>query len=620
MKFKLFLFLAILSSISLFTFSQTNLYFPQIAVGGGYTTNFIITNTGDTDADVTINFFQSGFAPWSVKIENTSLTSLSFTVESKSMIFFQATSDSTNIDVGFAILTSENDYINGTATYLLEDESGNLITEVSVPAMGVSTEYTLPLLHSTEDQLNTAISIVNISDLEGSLSISCYDEDGYVLNSLSTPIDLMSGEHFPRYITDDSLFPDLTDSEGAITLHLKNVEGTPLPFTCMGLIQDGDKFAGFMPSKYCHDTSNKKATYTYYFPQIADGGGYTTSIVIINTSKEVLNFTIDFFDESGNPWQLDLEDFGSFTSISEELGPGESEYLSTSNTSPNIKAGYATITVNNPNVLLTGAYEYTDEEDNLLSVVSIPASPANKTFYLPIIYMPDKNLKSALSILNTSDMTIDVSLSFSISSSGLYYSNIIQLSPHEKYVRYVSDIFNLQNDVRELLTVACSTEGANISVMGLIDDRGMLSNFPVEVEQIRNINDFNEIEPNNNLQQAMEVVPPAKVNGSTSANEDGDISVEVGSYTDDIEDIYKFNTDGGIFNIYLRSSSSSVDLDLYIYDGNDVIAYSNTPDYSNEEIKNLYLSPGTYYVFVSAYDTNPPSNQQVDYFIILSAQ
>src|SRR5262245_18032791 len=56
MKLKLLLFMLLLTVFPSSLFSNT-LFFPQVAFGGGYSTTFVILNTGTTPISSTLNFY-----------------------------------------------------------------------------------------------------------------------------------------------------------------------------------------------------------------------------------------------------------------------------------------------------------------------------------------------------------------------------------------------------------------------------------------------------------------------------------------------------------------------------------------------------------------------------------
>src|SRR6185369_8811531 len=60
MKLKFALFVLLLAGIfPSFAFSNT-VFFPQVAYGGGYSTTFVIINTGSTNVSTRLNFYTQG--------------------------------------------------------------------------------------------------------------------------------------------------------------------------------------------------------------------------------------------------------------------------------------------------------------------------------------------------------------------------------------------------------------------------------------------------------------------------------------------------------------------------------------------------------------------------------
>ena len=62
MKLKVLLFLLVVTLCPASLFSNS-LYFPQVAYGGGYSTTFVIVNTGTTAVAARLNFYSQSGAP-----------------------------------------------------------------------------------------------------------------------------------------------------------------------------------------------------------------------------------------------------------------------------------------------------------------------------------------------------------------------------------------------------------------------------------------------------------------------------------------------------------------------------------------------------------------------------
>jgi len=55
-------------------------------------------------------------------------------------------------------------------------------------------------------------------------------------------------------------------------------------------------------------SSVSMAAETLYFPQVVDGGGYTTTFTIMNPHMQWATGTVRLTDSNGNPWPMTLAD------------------------------------------------------------------------------------------------------------------------------------------------------------------------------------------------------------------------------------------------------------------------------------------------------------------------
>ena len=130
----------------------------------------------------------------------------------------------------------------------------------------------------------------------------------------ATDIPVLSNARFTGFVHD--LFPTVSDFEGIIY-----IEGGPMAAAVVQVRSGGDEVLmsplnPFVPTGL---------TGTVFFPHVANGNGVESSITLLNIPQaqgDTVRGRLDFFDDAGNPWQIDLEGIGSVSSVPLTLAAG----------------------------------------------------------------------------------------------------------------------------------------------------------------------------------------------------------------------------------------------------------------------------------------------------------
>ena len=127
---------------------------------------------------------------------------------------------------------------------------------------------------------------------------------------------------------------------------------------------------------------NSTAVLTRAISHIANGGGFRTSIILINTGTDPAGFTLKFWDNDGNPLALPLESGETVSVITATIQPGVAHFIRTTGGASSQPAGWAELTA--PGTIDGNAIfglQTTGQGD---SEAAVPLSPAGGTqLYLP---------------------------------------------------------------------------------------------------------------------------------------------------------------------------------------------------------------------------------------------
>jgi hypothetical protein len=210
MKLKCILFLlAILVPTALFS---NTIYFPQVAYGGGYSTTFVIMNTGTGTVSSQLGFFsQTGAQVLCCAI-------LSIPPGGSERYTLPNTGPLT---VVWAVVTTSTSTVQGVATFDLRNSNGTLITTAGVLGIEAGNGFLLPV--DVTSNASTGVAIANVyptPNTSVNVSLRLLAEDG---SQVATANDvrfapLLSGHQVADFVT--NIFPQLngTTFKGALVV------------------------------------------------------------------------------------------------------------------------------------------------------------------------------------------------------------------------------------------------------------------------------------------------------------------------------------------------------------------------------------------------------------------
>lgn len=196
----------------------------------------------------------------------------------------------------------------------------DVVSEAAIPASTTSNVFTLYAERTTN--LSTGVAIVNTGATPSTITLLLND-------GRRTTLSLGAGAHTARFIHE--LFPSVgTAFLGTLTIQ----SSSPVAAVALrGTVNDlGQFIMTTVPV-----SSGALLGGTVVFPQIAEGGGYVTELILVNPSPTTLRGTVDF--------SFNVEsDRGSGTRFAYEILPGNVWRLKSSGTPAAVQTGFATLT------------------------------------------------------------------------------------------------------------------------------------------------------------------------------------------------------------------------------------------------------------------------------------
>lgn len=219
---------------------STTALFAQVAIGGGYSTVFSVTNTGSDALAGNLVLTRADGTPMVASLSSPASSGSPVAGSSAVLniapggteLFTATSSDPNNTTTGWARIDSSGGQPNGVATFQLRDSAG-LETVVGVLSSGVSDVVTIPVDDDSTHSRFTGYAIANPGANPIQISIYLVDGNGVVTRTLAQAINLDPAKQVARF-----LFQDLNDPNFSFlgSVVLKSVTGDK--FTSVALVQD----------------------------------------------------------------------------------------------------------------------------------------------------------------------------------------------------------------------------------------------------------------------------------------------------------------------------------------------------------------------------------------------
>lgn len=271
--------------------AATRLIFPQVLKGSGASTQILLLNPSPTTAGSGMIYFIDDLGNPLPMDFGSGLpeSSLFYTMPPNGMVKF-STSAAGGLRAGCSVVVPTSGPLPvGSAIISIAGDQG-LASQAGVMN---APETTLARMFvegaATPLKRNTGIALVNRNDAPASVSLTLVDEDG---NTQTKEMAVSPNGRLVQFVSE--LFPNLPSQfQGACTLSSNvPIAATPLRLT---VNQRGDDIYSTLPVA----DLNHPAVGPLFIPQIVDGGGYQTRLIVLNTSDNAKTIQIDFFNDQG---------------------------------------------------------------------------------------------------------------------------------------------------------------------------------------------------------------------------------------------------------------------------------------------------------------------------------
>ena len=292
-------------------------YFPHLAVGASWQTTITYINNSAEEVTCQTDFVSDQGSPLMVSFGGLGR------VESRTDVLPPGGSvhEETNVDLsaplapGWARANCSGP-VKASLLFRRYNSEGVPTAEAGVNATTVPATRFVTFAEQGEDQFGTGVAYANPYSTAADVTFTARDTAGQVLASVNH--NLPPGGHGSQNMVD--LF-DLTSFTGSI--EITSTE----PIVSLSLNFEADPIFSSLPPG--ESGAAAQGTKTYFFPHLAVGASWQTTITYINNSAEEVTCQTDFVSDQGSPLMVSFGGLGRVESRTDVLPPGGSVHEET---------------------------------------------------------------------------------------------------------------------------------------------------------------------------------------------------------------------------------------------------------------------------------------------------
>lgn len=280
--------------------ASTAFAFPHYADGGGWISTVVLVNPTDAAITGTAQFYSKGNTrtagvPVTLVANGTSGSIFNYTIPPRGAFKLQTAGTGSAVQSGWVKVTPSSGSITPSGLVVFSFQSNGVrVSEAGVPALPSSSAFRM-----YAEALGT---------IQTGMAISNPDASNVSVNFELTNLDGTS-----TGITGSTTVP----ATGQVAMFLNQIPGfSALPASFKGIlrISGANVFVTGLRGRYNErgdflitttapvDETAPPSTSEYVFPQLADGGGYTTQIILFSgTAGQSATGVLQFLSQSGEP-------------------------------------------------------------------------------------------------------------------------------------------------------------------------------------------------------------------------------------------------------------------------------------------------------------------------------
>ena len=312
-------------------------YFPHLAVGASWQTTITYINYSPQEVTCQTEFISDHGNPLMVSFAGLG------TVDSRTDVLPPGGSvhQETNVDLNVSLApgwarTTCSGPVKASLLYRQHNSEGAPTAEAGVNATAVPATRFVTFAEQGEGQFGTGVAYANPSATAALVTFTARDTAGDVLPSVVRTLPPRGhAAHGMSELFDLTSFTgsiEVTSTEPIVSLSI-NLEAAPV-------------FSSLPPGEL--DAAAQGST-TYYFPHLAVGASWQTTITYINYSRKEVTCQTNFLSDHGSPLMVSFAGLGTVDSRTDVLPPGGSVHQETNvDLNVSLAPGWARTTCSGP--------------------------------------------------------------------------------------------------------------------------------------------------------------------------------------------------------------------------------------------------------------------------------
>jgi sugar lactone lactonase YvrE len=406
----------------------------------------------------------------------------------------QTTGSSAAVQVGYAkfgVNSGTTPY--GTAVFSSK-QNGATVSEAGVPASPPTTQARVFIDYRTNVNaiparsnagtvdVNTGIAVENNGSATANVTYALSDLNGVAL--ITGHGTLTAGEHFAKFVDQlKDVAPDFSMPSNFQFGSLEIISDQPVSVLAMrGTTNQRNEF--LVSTTPTADLTQPLSYSSVYFPQLADGGGDTTSLILLNTSNGTESGTLQILGNNGLPLVV-IQVGGTANSTFRYSIPSGGAFRFQTDGSPAVvNVGWVELIPDSlsPTPVAFGVFSY-NPVNVMVSESGIPAtmSTTHARVYVDLSGNHDVGLAVANVNAAFASITINAYQTDGATSIGTSQGPL-QLAAGGHNAQFADQLISgLPSGFTGVLDISSTTPFAAVTVRSLTNERGdfLMSAFPV---------------------------------------------------------------------------------------------------------------------------------------------
>jgi beta-lactamase superfamily II metal-dependent hydrolase len=343
-------------------------------------------------------------------------------------------------------------------------QDGVLISEAGVPA--VATVQEGRIFAEVNGPVNTGLAIANPNDTAATVTFFFTDTNGVDFGSDS--FELGANQQTAKFLDQDPF------NGGSAVLGTFTFTSS-VPIAVVALRGFTNKRSEFLMTTLPVSPVSSTSTDTIYFSHFADGGGWTTQVVLVNPTETPMTGTVQFFGQgsgttAASPVALTLDDASIGPSFAYSISARSSQRFTTSNPAGTVSVGSVRANPNGGSNTPSGLVIFSFISGGVtVSEAGVPALPEGSAFrvYVESSGAPEQigSVRSGVAITDTSGAFNTVTLELAnLDGSLALAAEELSIPPSGQVSRFLDELFSVPDNFSGVLRV---TSTADVAVVGL---------------------------------------------------------------------------------------------------------------------------------------------------------